>query len=135
MALARSSTVFWLCAALSITVACEDPIVPLGAENNVTVTNQPGLFRFYANNLDNVLDDTAFTWVSADSQAKVLHRSLVTHGEADMLVRDANGVIIATSPLAYEVDSLTSKGAPGPWTIEFHIKAATGKIDVTVETP
>ena len=133
---ARLSRVAWVCLAAGLAAACEDPLVPLGPEHNMSVTNQPGvMFRFYANNLDNVIDDTTFTWVSNDSQATVLHRSLITHGEADVLIRDSKGMLIASSSLVYEADSLTRKGAPGPWTIEFSIKAATGKIDVTVEHP
>jgi hypothetical protein len=101
----------------------------------MSVTNQPGMFRFYAANLNNVIDDTSFVWVTADSQAKVVHNSLVTHGFANVNIFDAKGVLIATSPLVYEADSITSKGAPGPWKIEFVIQAATGKIDVTLISP
>ena len=131
----------WLCLAaglaIGIAAACVDPAVTLGPANQMTVTNQPGLFRFQAKAMNNVIDDTSFTWVTADSQARILHHSLVTHGETDLHVLDANGVEVYSHNLVpvYETDTLTNKGAPGAWTIRFEIKAATGKIDVTLETP
>ena len=117
--------------------ACADPVVPLGPGNQMTVTNQPGLFRFQAKDLNNVIADTSFTWVTADSQARILHHSLITHGEMDLHVLDANGVEVYSHEVSvvYETDTLTNKGAPGSWTVRFEIKAATGKIDVTLETP
>lgn len=126
-----------LCFALAFAAACQDPVVPLGPENQVTVTNQPGLFRLQVKDMNNVIADTSFTWVSADSQARILHHSLVTHGETDLHVLDANGVEIYSHEvsLVYETDTLTDKGKPGSWTVRFNIKAATGKIDVTLETP
>jgi hypothetical protein len=124
-----------LCLAVGLAAACQDPPQALGPDNGVTVTNQPGLFRFQVQEMDNMIDDTSFTWVTADSQARILHRSLIPHGFAYIHVLDAKGVVVATSSLVYEADSLTTKGAPGPWTIQFEIKAATGKIDVTLEKP
>lgn len=123
--------------ALGVAAACVDPVVPLGPENRMIVTNQPGLFRFQAKDLNNVIDDTSFTWVSADSQARILHNSLIPHGEMDLHVLDANGVEVYSHDVVpvYATDTLTNKGAPGAWTIRFEIKAATGNIDVTVETP
>lgn len=117
--------------------ACADPVVPLGPGNQMTVTNQPGLFRFQAKDLNNVIADTSFTWVTADSQARIVHHSLITHGEMDLHVLDANGVEVYSHEVSvvYETDTLTNKGAPGPWTVRFDIKAATGKLDVTLETP
>ena len=117
--------------------ACADPVVPLGPGNQMTVTNQPGLFRFQAKDLNNVIADTSFTWVTADSQARIVHHSLITHGEMDLHVLDANGVEVYAHEVSvvYETDTLTNKGTPGPWTVRFDIKAATGKIDVTLETP
>ncbi len=123
--------------ALGLAAACQDPVVPLGPENQVTVTNQPGLFRLQAKDMNNVIADTSFIWVSADSQARILHNSLVTHGETDLHVLDARGVEIYSHELSvvYETDTLTDKGAPGSWLVRFDIKAATGEIDVTLETP
>ncbi len=123
--------------AAGFVAACADPIVPLGPGNQMTVTNQPGLFRFQAKDLNNVIDDTSFTWVTADSQTSILHHSLITHGEMDLHVLDANGVEVYSHEVSvvYETDTLTNKGAPGSWTVRFEIKAATGKIDVTLETP
>jgi hypothetical protein len=90
-----------------------------------------------AKDLNNVIADTTFTWVTADSQARILHHSLITHGEMDLHVLDANGVEVYAHEVSvvYETDTLTNKGAPGSWTVRFDIKAATGKIDVTLETP
>ena len=87
--------------------------------------------------MNNVIADTSFIWVSADSQARILHNSLVTHGETDLHVLDARGVEIYSHELSvvYETDTLTDKGAPGSWLVRFDIKAATGEIDVTLETP
>ncbi|HTR21812.1 MAG TPA: hypothetical protein VMH88_13245 [Gemmatimonadales bacterium] len=100
------------------------------------MTNNPGFFRLQADNMDNVIDDTTFTWVATDSQAKVLHRSLIPHGEADIEVRDADSLVVYSGILDYEKDSITKPpGAPGPWTINIKILGATGKIDVTLETP
>ena len=117
--------------------ACADPVVPLGPGNQMTVTNQPGLFRFQAKDLNNVIADTSFTWVTADSQARILHHSLITHGEMELHVVDANGVEVYSHEVSvvYETDTLTNRGAPGSWTVRFDIKAATGKVDVTLETP
>ncbi|HEV2672513.1 MAG TPA: hypothetical protein VGU74_15575 [Gemmatimonadales bacterium] len=123
--------------AAGLVAACADPVVPLGPDNQVTVTNQPGLFRLQAKDLNNVIADTSFIWVTADSQARIVHHSLITHGEMDLHVLDANGAEVYSHEVSvvYETDTLTNKGAPGSWTVRFEIKAATGKIDVTLETP
>jgi|SRR5690349_12672045 hypothetical protein len=127
----------WLYLAVAFGAACQDPVVPLGPENQVTVTNQPGMFRLQVKDMNNVIADTSFTWVSADSQARIIHHSLVTHGQTDLHVLDANGVEVYSHEvsLVYETDTLTDKGKPGSWTVRFNIKAATGDIDVTLETP
>src|SRR5262245_24422921 len=129
----RRIALLWLTIALAS--ACEDPPAVLGPDNNMTLTNQPGLFHFVAHGLDNVIQDTNFTWVSLDSQANVVHNSIVIHGAGAINILDANGVLVSTSSFVYEADSLTRKGAPGNWTIQFQFKGATGKVDVTVETP
>ncbi|HWC74920.1 MAG TPA: hypothetical protein VG454_13375 [Gemmatimonadales bacterium] len=122
---------------IAAVAACADPIVALGPDNQMSVTNQPGLFRFQAKGLNNVIDDTSFTWVTADSQARILHHSLITHGEMNLHVLDATGAEVYSHEVSvvYETDTLTNKGKPGSWTVRFEIKAATGKIDVTLETP
>ena len=123
--------------ALALAAACQDPVAALGPENQVTVTNQPGLFRFQAKNLNNVIADTSFTWVMPDSQARLLNNSLVTHGETDLHVLDAHGVEVYSHELSlvYETETLTGKGAPGSWTVRLNIKAATGDLDETLELP
>lgn len=128
---------FWL--ALGLVAACEDPFVPLGPENNVRVTNNPGFFRMQADNMDNVIDDTSFTWVATASQARLTHNSLIPHGEGDIIVHDALDSLVYSGILDYGKDSLTylgpGKGNPGPWTIEIILKGATGKIDITLKSP
>lgn len=125
----------WLCVALGSAAACEDMAVPLGPDNHVTVTNDATLFRLQVSDMDNVIGDTSYTWVSPDSQAKILHRSLVPHGIVDIKILDPNSLVLYQGSLVYETDTVTAKGTPGPWTIEFQLKAATGKIDVTLEKP
>jgi len=127
------TALLWL--VIGLAAACEDPPAVLGPDDVIAVTNQPGLFRLQTHHLDNVIQDTNFTWVSIDSQAKVVHNSLVVHGAAYINIKDAHGVLVSTSSLVYEADSITHKGAPGSWTIQFQFKGATGKVDVTVETP
>ncbi len=133
----RAWLLFAACLFAAIVAACADPAVTLGPDNQMIVTNQPGLFRFDAKDLNNVIDDTSFTWVSADSQARILHNSLITHGELVLHVLDANNVEVYNHEVSvvYETDTLTNKGKPGPWTVRFEIKAATGHINVTLETP
>jgi hypothetical protein len=125
----------WLCVAIGSAAACEDMAVALGPDNNVIVTNQATSFRLQVSNMDNVIDATSYTWVSPDSQAKILHRSLVPHGVVDIKVLDPNSLVLYQGSLVYETDTITAKGKPGPWTIQFQMKAATGKIDVTLEKP
>ena len=128
------SLLVWL--AIGLAAACEDPPAVLNAaEQGITVSNQPGHFHITIHWLDNVIDDTSFTWVSLDSQAKIEHNSLVVHGSGHVNVFDAHGVLVATSPFVYEADSLSAKGAPGNWTIQFQFLAATGSVDVLVEQP
>lgn len=122
--------------ALGLAVACQDPPVKLGPENSVQVTNQPGYFRLQVANMDNVIDELNYTWVSADSQARVIHNSLIPHGEADIEVRAADSSVVYSGILDYEKDSITKPpGPPGNWTINIKILGATGKIDLTLETP
>jgi hypothetical protein len=125
------------CVVAGVVAACADPVVGLGPENQMKVTNQAGLFQFEATGLNNVIADTSFTWVTADSQARILHHSLITHGEMVLHVLDANSVEVYNHEVSvvYETDTLTNKGTPGPWTVRFEIKAATGHINVTLETP
>jgi hypothetical protein len=127
----------WVCLAVAVVAACADPAVSLGPKNRVTVTNQPGLFRLQVTDMDNVIDDTSFTWVTADSQARIVHNSLIPHGQTYLHVLDANGVEVYVHEvsLVYESDTLTAKGSPGSWTVRFDIRAATGGIDLTLKTP
>ena len=137
--LSRVPNAVRLCLAIGIATACQDPAVALTSENNVRVTNTPTLFRIQADNLDNVIDDTTFTWATTLSQAQVVHVGLITHGEGDLVVHDANDSLVYSGILEYEKDSLTyigpNKGTPGNWTVEIILKAATGKVDVTLQTP
>jgi len=121
---------------IGIAAACQDPPVQLGPDNNVTVDNRPGYFRLQVSNMDNVIDELNYTWVSQDSQAAILHNSLIPHGQTDIEVRDADSLVVYSGILDYEKDTITKpKGAPGNWHLNFKILAATGKIDVTLETP
>jgi len=130
---ARRAALLWL--VIGLAAACEDPPAVLGPEDGITLTNQPGMFHLKIHDLDNVIQDTNFTWVSNDSTATVIHNSLVTHGYAYLNILDAKGVLVSTSSLVYEADSVTRKGAPGNWTLQFQFKASTGRVDVTVENP
>ncbi len=122
--------------AIGLAAACQDPPVKLGSENNVQVTNSPGYFRLQVANMDNVIDELNYTWVSADSQARVIHNSLIPHGEADIEVRAADSTVVYSGILDYEKDSITKPPAPpGSWFINIKILGATGKIDLTLETP
>jgi len=122
-------------AVIGLAAACQDPPAVLGPDSGITLTNQPGMFHLKIHDLDNVIQDTNFTWVSNDSTATVIHNSLVVHGAAFVNILDAKGVLVSTSSLVYEADSITRKGAPGPWTIQFQFKAATGRVDITVQNP
>jgi len=121
--------VFVLVAAF--TVACNDPIAPVGPDNRPELTNQPDFFQYKAWDLQNVHDKLQWTWTNTQGVATITHNSFVPHGDTMLSVRDAAGVEVYHSPLASPehgpmAHATHPTGQPGAWTITLQFYGADG---------
>jgi hypothetical protein len=117
--------------------ACNDPILPVGPENRVEMTNQPDAFRYRAWDLQNVHDTLRWTWTNNGPVAAVTHESFIPHGETVVSVREAGGVEVYHGPLESPQEGPLSRqtrpGRPGTWTIEVRLYGVDGaRIDFAV---
>ena len=115
-------------------VGCEDSIIKLlGPENNESVTDVDGVFRYQATELDNVHDVRRYTWENPQPRALVVHRNFVHHGSVLILVHDGAGGLVDSTFAEWELDAPTDAGVPGTWDITFHYYGARGRVDTSLE--
>lgn len=117
-----------------LTTACNDVVTQIGPENDPTVTNEVGTFRYEAHDLDDVHEDFSFTWQNPGSQAKVMHRGFVPHGSNIIVILDDAGTEVYRHEMLFDTDDQTAIGVPGAWTVEFQLHGTTGRIDMQLET-
>jgi hypothetical protein len=117
-----------------LTAGCNDVVTQIGPENDPTVTNEVGTFRYEAHDLDDVHEEFSFIWQNPGTQAKVLHRGFVPHGSNIIVILDADGTEVYRHDMLFEVDDVTAVGVPGAWTVEFLLHGTTGRIDMQLET-
>ena len=114
-------------------VACLDSIIkPLGPENLEEVENVPDNFRYFADHLDNVHDQRTYVWRNNGTTAKVLHNNFVHGGSVIMIVKDAAQAVVDSVPMEWELETETSAGVPGTWTITLNFYGARGRVDVSL---
>lgn len=117
-----------------LTAGCNDIVTQIGPENDPTVTNEVGTFRYEAHDLDDVHEEFSFIWQNPGIQAKVLHRGFVPHGSNIIVILDADGTEVYRHDMLFEVDDVTAVGVAGAWTVEFLLHGTTGRIDMQLET-
>jgi hypothetical protein len=122
---------------LAISAAgCQDTIVKvLGPDNAPQLTVQPDLFRFYANDMDNVHDQVAAFFSFSGTSAMVIHQNFVHHGSGTIAVLDAVGDTVYKSGLEWESEFPTREGVPGRWKAIVSLYGARGRVDVSVTKP
>ena len=121
------------CVALAA-AACMDTIVKVfGPENHVALFVQTDSCRFQAESLDNVHDNTSWTWTNTGTAALVHHLNFVHHGGTQLTILDARGdSVYRKVPLEYKLDDSTDTGAPGVWMVHVQLLGARGRIDFSV---
>ena len=115
-------------------LACQDPVMFIGPDNNPILVNQTDNFSYSAGNLDNVNQTLTWTWTNTGSSAIIQHNSLVPHGITQMTVRDAAGTVVydLNIQLIYQETQNTNAGTPGAWTIELGMYGTTGDLDFSL---
>jgi hypothetical protein len=115
---------------------CQDTIIKgLGPENAPQLTAQPDLFRFYADDMDNVHDEVEATFNFSGTSAMVVHQNFVHHGYGTIAVLDAVGDTVYKSGLEWNSEFPTREGVRGRWKAIVSLYGARGRVDVSVTKP
>jgi hypothetical protein len=115
-------------------LACQDPVMMIGPDNNPVLVNQTDNFSYQASNLDNANQTLTWTWTNTGSSAIIEHNSLVPHGITQMTIRDAAGKVVydLNIQLIYQETQNTDSGTPGAWTIELALYGTTGELNFSL---
>ncbi len=118
---------------LLLTLGCADSIVrELDETNSPAVTNTPEEFDFIATEMRNVNDKLVFVWPNTASRAAVHHNSFLHHGYGVLVIQDAVGAVVDSTTLEWELESETSVGVPGDWTVSLTLASARGRAEFSL---
>jgi hypothetical protein len=118
---------------LLLTLGCADSIVrELDETNSPAVTNTPEEFDFIATEMRNVNDKLVFVWPNTASRAAVHHNSFLHHGYGILVIQDAVGAVVDSTTLEWELESETSVGVPGDWTVSLTLASARGRAEFSL---
>jgi hypothetical protein len=118
---------------LLLTLGCADSIVrELDETNSPAVTNTPEEFAFIATEMRNVNDKLVFVWPNTASRAAVHHNSFLHHGHGVLVIQDAVGAVVDSTTLEWELESETSVGVPGDWTVSLTLASARGRAEFSL---
>jgi hypothetical protein len=114
-------------------LGCADSIVrELDETNSPAVTNTPEEFDFIATEMRNVNDKLVFVWPNTASRAAVHHNSFLHHGYGILVIQDAVGAVVDSTTLEWELESETSVGVPGDWTVSLTLASARGRAEFSL---
>jgi len=118
---------------LLLTLGCADSIVrELDETNSPAVTNTPQEFALIATEMRNVNDKLVFVWPNSASRAAVHHNSFLHHGYGVLVIQDAVGTVVDSTLLEWELESETSVGVPGDWTVSLTLASARGRAEFSL---
>jgi hypothetical protein len=111
-------------------VACQDSILrSIGPENHEELTLEPDSFRYFLDELQNVSAQRQWKWQNDNPKAFFFHRSFLHHGYGLVVIRDAEGTVVDSTQLEWELNTETEVGVPGEWTIDFILSTGRGRVD------
>lgn len=117
-------------AGLGLGVGCADSIVrALGPDNDPQVVDTPERFQFTATDLRNVNDRLTFVWPNSAPKAALDHDSFIHHGYGILVITDAVGQLVDSTLLELNLQTETSVGTPGDWTLTLTFASARGRVN------
>lgn len=121
-------------ALVAAAAACSDANV-IGPDNQLQVSNQPGIFEWQVTALDQVTQTLTYTWENPGTAANVDQSSSLGAGNATVEVRDDAGTVVYTRSLAENGTFQTAVGITGSWTVTVTINGASGTLNFRLDTP
>lgn len=112
-------------------LGCNDPLAPFQPE----ITNVTNSFQFQATGVQNVTWSHDYAWQNTGTTANVDHSSAISAGTAMLIIRDAVGVQVYSSPLNPSGSVTTSAGVSGAWTIRVELVNLDGTLNFRVQKP
>lgn len=122
--------------AVAAVAACsQDSIIRfLGPENRPQATLLPDSFRFEAYDMENVNNRLTFAWQVDKPYLAFYHRSFIHHGYGLVIVQDAEGTVVDSTILDWELDAGSDRpGVPGIWTVNIIFATARGRADFSLK--
>jgi hypothetical protein len=117
--------------AVGLLLACGDPLAPFQPE----IANAADSFQFQATGVKDLTWSHDYAWVNTGTTANVDHSSVVTTGTATLIIRDANGTQVYSSPLNPSGSVTTGAGTSGTWTIRVELVTLDGTLNFRVQKP
>lgn len=133
MSRTRTRLVTALLAVLLAGSACDDPILGIGPENQLEVTNALDQFQFQLTDLQGVTDSRSYTWQNTGTQATIDVSQAITAGSAVLTIRDADGTVMYDVDIAQGSDATTPAGVPGAWQIDVVLTETRGTFNFRVQ--
>lgn len=95
-----------------------NPLAPFQPQ----IVNQTDEFAFQITNVQSLTTTAIYTWQNTGNQASVDHSSVLTNGSASLVILDADGTQVYSSPLVASGTDATGAGTAGAWTIRVVMK-------------
>jgi hypothetical protein len=121
--------------ALTIALAACDPTRMIGPENQLEVSNAPGIFEWQVTDLRDVAQTLTYVWQNPGTTANVNQASSVSRGTATLTVRDASGTQVYSRDLAENGTFGTALGPAGNWTVVVTLDGVHGTLNFRLDTP
>ena len=90
-----------------------NPLTPFQPQ----IINQTDDFAFQITNVQSLTTTVTYTWQNTGTQASVDHSTVLTNGSANLIILDADGTQVYSSPLVASGTDATATGTTGAWTI------------------
>lgn len=122
-----------LFAALMIASGCNDETTAPLAPFEPQVTNAADNFQLQATDVTDVGTTLQYSWENTGTQASVDHSTTTASGTAQVVIRDASGVIVYNQGLVPSLNEDTSSGSSGTWRISLMLSEYSGTLNFRVQ--
>jgi hypothetical protein len=115
-----------------VLVGCkDDPLAPFQPE----VLNTVDSFEMQATELSQVSTSLSYGWENTGTTANVNQATVLSAGNATLVLRDAMGTTVYTKDLTENGTFVTAAGEPGTWTVLVQLSACSGTLNFRSEKP
>jgi hypothetical protein len=111
---------------------CAEDVTKLSEVNNLQVVSVPDTFTVDIEEMENLVEELSWDWEVTTTTVHVEHRSFVPHGENAVRIRDADGTVVYTRKLLFDLEGESEAGTPGTWTVELDLFGVTGRVGLTL---